>query len=77
MKGNWDLGIAVDMIEQAEKMDIVALVSGDGDFAPVVRMLQRMGKKVEVYSFENTISSELREAADMCKLLDFSFIIPE
>ncbi len=76
-KGNWDLGMAVDMIEDADYLDIIALISGDGDFAPVVRMLKRKGVRVEVYSFLHTLSHELREAADHFFPLSEAFLLKE
>ncbi len=76
-KGNWDLGMAVDMIEDAPHLDIVAIVTGDSDFAPVVRLLKRLGVTVEVYSFLHTLSQELREAADRFFPLSEAFLIKE
>ena len=40
-KGDWDLGIAMDAIETAQKLDTIVIVSGDGDFVPLVQHLQR------------------------------------
>lgn len=63
-KGDWDLGMAVDMIQQAKKLDTVVLVTGDGDFAVLVEHLKAMGCRVEVMSFGSSSAKELREAAD-------------
>lgn len=64
-KGNWDIGIAMDAIELAPKLDTVVLVSGDGDFIPLVEHLKRaMGCKVEVMAFGRSTSSRLIEEAD-------------
>ena len=64
-KGDWDVGIAMDMIEQAPKLDTVILVSGDGDFIPLVDYLKwGAGCLVEVAAFHKTSSSKLREVAD-------------
>ncbi len=64
-KADWDVGIAVDAIRMANMFDIVILVSGDGDFVPMVKYLQwGLGKGVEVAAFGKTTSSHLREAAD-------------
>ena len=35
-KGDWDIGIAMDCIELAPKLDTIILISGDGDFTPLV-----------------------------------------
>lgn len=64
-KGDWDVGIAMDAIEQAPKIDTVVLVSGDGDFVPLVEHLKRaLGCRVEVMSFGKSSNKQLRETAD-------------
>ncbi len=64
-KGDWDIGIAMDAIELAPKLDVVVLVSGDGDFTPLVEHLRRaLGCRVEVMAFGRSCSSKLIQAAD-------------
>ena len=64
-KGDWDVGIAVDAITMAPKLDTVILVSGDGDFIPLVEYLQiNEGCQVEVVSFGKSSSMNLKEATD-------------
>lgn len=64
-KADWDVGIAVDAIRMASMFDVIVIVSGDGDFVPLVKYLQwGLGKGVEVAAFGKTTSSMLREAAD-------------
>ena len=64
-KGDWDVGLAVDAITLAPKLDAVIIASGDGDFVPLVEYLQiNMGTQVEVIAFGKSASSKLREAAD-------------
>lgn len=64
-KADWDVGLAVDAITLAPKLDTVILVSGDGDFVPLVEYLQtNMGCQVEVVSFGKSASAKLKEAAD-------------
>ena len=64
-KGDWDIGIAVDTIELAHKLDTIVLVSGDGDFVPLVEHLRRaMGCRIEVIAFGPSSSGKLRESAD-------------
>jgi len=64
-KADWDVGIAVDAIKLAPKLDTVVLVSGDGDFVPLVQYLQmHEGCQVEVIAFGKSTSGKLREAAD-------------
>ena len=62
-KGDWDLGMSVDMIQQAKKLDTVVLVTGDGDFAVLVDHLKAMGCRVEVMSFGRSSAKEIRESA--------------
>jgi len=64
-KADWDVGLAIDSIELAPKLDVVVLVSGDGDYIPLVEHLKRaMGCKVEVLAFGRSCSGKLKEAAD-------------
>lgn len=64
-KGDWDVGIAVDAIKLAEKLDVLVLVTGDGDYLPLVTYLQNtQGCLVEIMAFRQTTSSRLIEEAD-------------
>jgi uncharacterized protein (TIGR00288 family) len=64
-KADWDVGIAVDAIKLADKLDVVVLVTGDGDFIPLVRYLkENKGCRVELLSFWKTTSSKLMEEVD-------------
>ncbi len=64
-KADWDVGIAVDAIRMADMLDVIILVSGDGDFLPLVNYLQwGLGKGVEVAAFGRTSSARLKESAD-------------
>ncbi|OGI67554.1 hypothetical protein A3A05_02495 [Candidatus Nomurabacteria bacterium RIFCSPLOWO2_01_FULL_41_12] len=64
-KGDWDVGLTVDVMKMANRLDTVVIVSGDGDFIPLVRYLQHhTGTQVEVVSFGKSTSGKLREAAD-------------
>lgn len=63
-KADWDVGLAVDAIQIAPKVDSVVIVSGDGDFIPLVQYLQSLGCQVEVASFGKSSSSKLKEVAN-------------
>lgn len=64
-KGDWDIGIAMDAIRLGHKVDSIVLVSGDGDFKPVVNYLQQsLGCLVEVAAFKKSANKELMEIAD-------------
>jgi len=64
-KADWDVGITVDAIKLGNKLDVIILVTGDGDYLPLVSYLQNtMGCLVEVMAFHQTASSKLIEEAD-------------
>lgn len=63
-KADWDIGLAIDAIALAPKLDAVVLCSGDGDFVPLVHFLQAQGVQVEVVAFGQSSSQKLKEAAD-------------
>lgn len=64
-KADWDVGMAIDAVKLAPKLDAVILVTGDGDFVPLVEYLQmNQGCQVEVVSFGKSTSAKLIEAAD-------------
>ena len=64
-KADWDVGMAVDSIRMAQSLDVVVLVTGDGDFIPLVEYLRwGLGKEVVVAAFSRTASGKLKEAAD-------------
>jgi uncharacterized LabA/DUF88 family protein len=63
-KADWDVGLAVDTIRFAPKLDAVVIASGDGDFVPLVEHLQSMGIQTEVVAFGKSASSKLQDAAD-------------
>ncbi|MEJ2529038.1 MAG: NYN domain-containing protein, partial [Gammaproteobacteria bacterium] len=62
-KANADLDLAVDAMLQAENLDLVLLVTGDGDFLQVVTALQNRGCRVELLGFEN-VSKQLQRQVD-------------
>lgn len=64
-KADWDVGITVDAIKLGNKLDVIVLVTGDGDYLPLTNYLQNtMGCLVEVMAFRQTASSRLIEEAD-------------
>lgn len=64
-KADWDVGIAIDAIKLADKLDVIIIVSGDGDYLPLVSYLQNnKGCLVEVMAFRKTCSSKLIEEVD-------------
>jgi len=70
-KGDWDVGIAVDAIKIADRLDVVVLVTGDGDFMPLVSFLrENKGCRVEGMAFGRSTSSKLIELLDSFYDLD-------
>lgn len=63
-KADWDVGIVIDAIRTAPGVDVIILVSGDGDFIPLVEYLKNQGKRVEVIAFARSTSAKLKESAD-------------
>jgi uncharacterized LabA/DUF88 family protein len=64
-KADWDIGIAMDAIRLGHKVDSIVLVSGDGDYVPVVSYLQQsLGCLVEVIAFSRSTSHHLKDVCD-------------
>src|SRR3989344_837505 len=63
-KGDWDVGLSVDAIRTSVIVDTIVIVSGDGDFIPLVEYLKNQGRRVEVMAFGRSASGKLKEAAD-------------
>ena len=70
MKANFDVELAIDVLTMSDRLDIVTLVSGDGDFRRLVELVQSKGVRVEVVAFGKSTASELRAVAD--EYIDFS-----
>lgn len=63
-KGDWDVGITLDVMECAPRADIVVLASGDGDFDLLVqRVIAKYGVEVEVYGVAQLTAASLKAAA--------------
>ena len=64
-KADWDIGMAIDAVAMAQKLDTIILATGDGDFVPLVEYLKYThGTQVEVIAFGKSSSGQLRDAAD-------------
>jgi len=70
-KGDWDVGITLDAIELACQADVVVLASGDGDFDLLVqRIIEKHGKRVEVYGVEGLTAQSLIDSASQFNPID-------
>ncbi len=63
-KADWDVGLAIDVVRMLDTVDVVVLVTGDGDFVPLIDFAKSRGRVVEVMGFRETTSSKLVEASD-------------
>ena len=63
-KGDWDVGIAVDVVSMLGSLDVVILASGDGDFCPLADLVKQQDKRFEVVAFEHNTSMDLQQVAD-------------
>jgi uncharacterized LabA/DUF88 family protein len=64
MKANFDVELAIDVLTMSDRLDIVTLVSGDGDFRRLVELVESKGVRVEVVAFSQSTAAELRVLAD-------------
>lgn len=64
-KADWDVGLTIDAVRFSDSfIDAVVLVTGDGDFVPLVEYLKNKGKQVEVMAFGKSTSGRLKEISD-------------
>jgi uncharacterized LabA/DUF88 family protein len=76
-KGDWDMGIAIDSISMKDRIDVMAIISGDGDFIDLVKHLKAHGLRVEVYAFQGSTAEELRLTASEYIPLDANVLLYE
>ena len=70
-KGDWDVGITVDAVKLSKSLDVIVLISGDGDYIPLVEYLQgTTGCRVEGMAFSESTSAKLIDKLD--KFTDLS-----
>lgn len=74
-KADWDIGICMDIVRTLELIDMVVLVSGDGDFIPLVQWCQDRGRIVKVYGVERSTSRKLIDACDVFQPIDSRFFL--
>lgn len=63
-KADWDVGVVIDMIRLSNKLDVMVLISGDGDYVPAVEYLRNQGHRVEVMAFGPSTSNKLVTEVD-------------
>ena len=76
-KGDWDVGITLDLVELAEQVDTVVLASGDGDFdLALLRVKERFDVNTEVYGVEELTAGSLIRSAGEYFPIDESLLMP-
>ncbi len=63
-KADWDVGLAVDAITLADRLDSIIIVSGDGDYVPLLEYLQMTGQFTETLAFGKSCSGKIKELTD-------------
>lgn len=76
-KGSWEIGLTIDALTMAPKLDTVTLITGDGDYVPLVECLKFHGCRVEIVSFERSTAGELIKVADQYIPIHDSWIFKE
>jgi uncharacterized LabA/DUF88 family protein len=74
-KGDWDVGITIDAINIAKDVDVVIIVSGDGDFVDLVEYLKTTGKRVEAMCFHGATANELLQSVSSYRWIDQELLI--
>jgi uncharacterized LabA/DUF88 family protein len=64
LEGDWDMGIAADIVRAWDHADVLVLASGDGDFVPLLELAQQRGRRVEVIAFREASAQTLVDLAD-------------
>ncbi len=65
LEGDWDMGIVADIVRAWNYLDVIVLVSGDGDFVPMLELAQQRGCRVEVMAFKEAASQSLMDLSDI------------
>lgn len=63
-KADWDVGITIDAVRLSKMVDVIILMSGDGDFIPLIDYLKNQGVQIEVVAFGKSASARVKEDAD-------------
>ncbi len=75
-KGDWDVGITIDILESAEKVEKIVLLSGDGDFDLLLqRVIAKYGCIVHLYGVKELTAKSLIESASKFFPISNNFLI--
>ncbi len=76
-KGDWDVGITVDMLEYADRIDVAVLASGDGDYTPAVdKIIKEFTVSVEVYGVQELSANRLIESSSRFVPIQGDLLLP-
>lgn len=74
-KGDWDVGITIDIMEESEHLDKVILLSGDGDFELLMKKIkQKFGVSTQVVGVEALTANKLKLSVDEFKSITPSLL---
>ena len=77
-KGDWDVGIAIDVLEAAKSVDTVVLLSGDGDFDLLLEKIKRsFGITAEVFGVPALTAKSLIDSASFFHPITEDLLLPE
>jgi uncharacterized LabA/DUF88 family protein len=74
---NADTVLVIDAVTMAEKIDVAIILGGDKDFLPLMWYLRSRGCRVEIWSWPETTSPEMKEAADLYFPLSKEYVIAD
>lgn len=75
-KGDWDVGIAIDVMDTARSVDTVVLLSGDGDFDLLLEKIKRSyGVTAEVYGVKSLTANSLIDSASLFHAIDETYLL--
>jgi uncharacterized LabA/DUF88 family protein len=75
-KGDWDVGITIDIMEYARKSDIIVLASGDGDFDILIHKIRSLyNNNTEIYGVSNLSANSLKGSASTFFPIDKNLLL--
>lgn len=74
---NADSFMVIDAVTMADKLDVVIILGGDKDFLPLIWYLKSRGCRVEIWSWPESTSPELKAGADFYFPLDVNFVVKD
>lgn len=75
-KGDWDVGITIDIMEAASEVDTIILLSGDGDFDLLMqRIQQKHGVETQVYGVPSLTAKSLIDSVNQFHEIDHSLLL--